>query len=190
MPATRGTLLVYGYGNPARGDDGLGPAVASALDARAGVEFAVESNYQLELEDAALLARFDQVVFVDADVSGPAPFWFDRVRPASRLGWTSHGMTPEALVCLAKELFGCDLQAYTLGIRGYEFGEFSEKLSHRAQQNLDRALRFLTHALHDRSFDQCIEPLASRPRPSGPAEPETPRDIVNERRKASSPVRG
>ena len=158
------TLLLYGYGNPGRGDDGLGPIFASRFLERRPRGVTVDSNYQLELEDAATLAEFDTAIFVDADRSGPEPFWFDRVRPTSRVGWTSHGMTAEALVFLTEELFGKKVEAYTLGIRGYEFDELKEDLTEPARKNLEMALEFSTRALEEQQFEAYVERYGLWPR--------------------------
>ncbi|MBZ0090172.1 MAG: hydrogenase maturation protease, partial [Thermoanaerobaculia bacterium] len=73
--------LVLAWGNPGRRDDGLGPAVAAALEALALPGVAVETGYQLEVEDAAELARYGRVLFVDADRAGEAPFQVRRLEP-------------------------------------------------------------------------------------------------------------
>jgi len=49
-------ILVYGYGNPGRGDDGLGPALVEALELLGATGLDCESDYQLAIEDAACLA--------------------------------------------------------------------------------------------------------------------------------------
>jgi hypothetical protein len=69
------TVLVYGYGNPGRGDDGLGIALADAIERRALPGVTVQRNYQLNLEDALLLTEFEATVFVDAsrDLSPRGP---------------------------------------------------------------------------------------------------------------------
>ena len=59
-------LAPFGFGNPARGDDGLGPALIERLDALALEGVTTDSDYQLTIEDAALVAEHDVVVFVDA----------------------------------------------------------------------------------------------------------------------------
>ena len=66
-------VLLIGYGNPAREDDGLGPAAAQAIE-KLGIEgVSVDSNYQLTVEDAASAAHHDVVVFVDATTQGKDP---------------------------------------------------------------------------------------------------------------------
>ncbi len=156
MRAPDRRLLFYGYGNPGRGDDGLGPALAAALEQLDLPGTTVDSNYQLTVEDAAELAEHEVVVFADADASGREPFWFGRVEPNAHLGISSHGVSPGALLALTEALFGRRVEAYVLGIRGYEFGELCESLSSRAQANLEQAIRFAKCALTERSFDEYV----------------------------------
>jgi hydrogenase maturation protease len=154
MATQRCNLLIYGYGNPGRGDDGLGPALAAALEEAKETGATIDSNYQLTVEDAADLAERDVVIFADADVKGPEPFWFGRVAPTPHLGIGSHDVTPGALVALTDTLFGKKVDAYALGIRGYDFGEFADGLSPRAQSNLEEAVAFLRRAMHEQNFEQ------------------------------------
>jgi hydrogenase maturation protease len=147
-------ILCYGYGNPGRGDDGLGPALVAALEPLGLPGLACESDYQLAVEDSATLAGYDVVVFVDADSAGPAPFRFDRVQPASGVSFSSHSATPGQVLALAREMFGAQIRAYILGIRGYQFGELCESLSEQARANLASALAFARRALDEQDFDQ------------------------------------
>ena len=147
-------ILVYGYGNPGRGDDGLGPALVAALEPLAAAGLTCESDYQLAIEDAATLAAYDVVVFVDADMSGPAPFWFDRVEPSRELSFSSHSATPGQVVGLAREMFGAQVKAYALGIRGYRFGELGDSLSEQASANLALALTFAERAVREQHFEE------------------------------------
>jgi hydrogenase maturation protease len=160
MEARGCRVLVYGYGNPGRGDDGLGPALAAALEQSAPASATIESNYQLSVEDSAEVAEHDAVIFVDADTSGPGPFRFERVKPEKALSFSSHSVAPGALLALSEELFKKTVAGYILGIRGYEFNEFNESLSRLAQENLGEALRFVTRALEEQRFDQYLQRYA------------------------------
>ena len=60
-----GNLLI-GYGNPGRGDDGLGPAFARRMAARELPALRVEIDYQLTVEHALMISAARTVVFVDA----------------------------------------------------------------------------------------------------------------------------
>jgi hydrogenase maturation protease len=155
MSADGAEILVYGYGNPGRGDDGLGPALAAAVEAMALPGVAVDANYQLTVEDAAELGRYRAVIFVDAARQGRSPFFFTRLQDegAGRLGWTSHSVTPLQVVALARDMFGSRPAAYVLGIRGQEFGELEQGLSGLAQANLAHAVAFARQALADRQLE-------------------------------------
>lgn len=142
------TILLIGYGNPGRLDDGLGPALADAIEALAlpGVE--ADSDYQLTVEDAERAARHAAVVFADAAVNGPAPFSFARIEPsAPGVEFSSHSLAPAGVLALARDLFGARPAGYALGIRGVEFNEFGERLSESAARNLAAATEFVANLL-------------------------------------------
>ena len=160
MSAPRGDILLIGFGNPGRLDDGLGPALAEAVEALGIEGVTVEAGYQLDVEDAADVATHKTVVFADADATGPAPFSFRRVEPAEAmpLSFSSHSVQPEALLATARDLFGHAAEAYMLGIRGCAFDAFGESLSERAQDNLAAALAFIEPVLRERSFKEVAQP--------------------------------
>ncbi|VGO20887.1 hydrogenase maturation protease [Pontiella sulfatireligans] len=136
-------ILIIGYGNPGRLDDGLGPAFAERARALELSGVAVESNYQLNVEDADLISKYEVVVFADASVDAAEPFEFQPLeKKAPMVGFSSHSITAGSLLGLAEELFGATPAAYTMAIRGYDFNEFGEVLSERALANLDAALEF------------------------------------------------
>lgn len=140
-------VLVLGFGNPARGDDGLGPRLCEAVAGWNLPGVTVECDYQLGIEDAFDLSRHHAVVFADAAASGPAPYCFRPLRPARSLSFSSHASSPAEVLLLCRRLFHAAPRAAVLSIRGYDFAHFRERLSTRAQTNLGRALRFLRQHL-------------------------------------------
>jgi hydrogenase maturation protease len=149
-------VLVIGYGNPGRLDDGLGPALAERLEDVPGVT--VDSGYQLAVEDAAAVAEHDVVVFADAAATGPEPFGFRRVEPRANAAFTTHVLAPEALLAIAEEHLGAKTRGYLLAIRGHEFDEFGERLSSRARRHLDAAVGFLRERIANGDFEEAAEP--------------------------------
>ncbi len=142
------STLVFAWGNPGRRDDGLGPAFAEAIGALAIADVEVESNYQLQVEDAAEVARHRRVLFVDADRGGAGPFSVRRLEPSAEgIEFTSHTIAPGRLLTLSRDLFGAEPEAWLVGIRGYEFDEFGEGLSPGAQTNLTAAVGFARDVL-------------------------------------------
>jgi hydrogenase maturation protease len=143
MPeSARRNILVIGYGNPGRLDDGLGPAFAQALQELNVPGITVESDYQLTVEYAALAARHDMVVFVDASVSGKEPFEWTSADEDGDASFSTHSVQPGELVALTRTLFHAKPAAYVLAIRGYKFNDFGEGLSVKARRNMTSALAF------------------------------------------------
>lgn len=139
------SILVIGYGNPGRLDDGLGPEFAERLLELDLPDVTIESNYQLNIEDAELISRFDIVVFADASVDATEPFEFKPLgKQAPMVGFSSHSITAGSLLGLAEDIFDATPSAYTLAIRGYDFDEFGEHLSVQAQANLDATVSFFS----------------------------------------------
>ena len=152
MIRNRAEVLLLGYGNPGRMDDGVGAAFSEVLESMAPVGVSVEVDYQLTVEHAAAAAEHQYVVFVDAAVVGREPFFFRRVRAGSETAFSTHSVAPEAVLGMAREFFGRMPEGYALGIRGYSFDEFGETLSEGAQRNLMAALQFFLPVLEQRSF--------------------------------------
>jgi len=149
-------MLFIGYGNPGRLDDGLGPACAAAIEQMHIPGVTVDADYQLTVETAATAAQHQVVVFADASVAGPEPFFFRAVEPAASTGFSTHVIEPEALMAMTRDLFRAETKGYAIGIRGYEFNAFGETLSAKAQENLAAALRFLVPVLRDSSFNVAL----------------------------------
>lgn len=145
-PDTR--VLIIGYGNPGRCDDGLGMALAERLEALALPGVAVETRYQLNVEDADDVAKHDVVVFLDACLCAPPPFFFRTLEPrAGTREFTTHSLAPEGVLGLAHDLYGAATRGYALAVRGYDFHDFGEELSPDATANLEQALAYLVGML-------------------------------------------
>lgn len=148
-------ILLIGFGNPGRLDDGLGPALADAIEKLDLPGVVAEADYQLTVEDAADVARHGVVVFADADVSGPEPFWVRRITAdGASMSFSTHSVEPRAVLALARDLFSAEPECYLMGIRGYEFNEFGEELSENAKANLAAAVSYLERAIRERSFSE------------------------------------
>ncbi len=145
------TVLVIGYGNPARGDDGLGPALAARLEQLQLRGVTVEADYQLSLEHAALAAEHEVVVFADASTRTDGPFSFGPVEPTPMTSHTSHFMTPGQVLGLARSCFGATPRGYLLGIRGRALEGFEEGLSTEAHAALEVALEHLHAFIREHS---------------------------------------
>lgn len=133
-------MLVFGIGNSARADDGLGWAFLDRLRAEPGFAAQAEYRFQLQVEDALLATRFDHVLFVDASCED-LPGGFHRAPCAARQadGFTTHELPPEAVLHYCRTLYGAEPRAETLALQGYRW-DLHEGLSARAEANLAAAL--------------------------------------------------
>lgn len=145
--APESRILVLGYGNPGRQDDGLGPAAAEAIERRQLAGVRASANYQLMIEDASDAAECDAVIFIDAAKSGAEPYSIAPVYPTTEVAcFASHFVPPELILGLSGRVYGHIPRAALIGIRGYEFG-FCEGLTEQARENLERALYHICHAM-------------------------------------------
>lgn len=101
MTRTVAPLLVFGWGNPSRGDDALGPLLVEQL---AGLAQASSgrleclTDFQLQVEHALDLVGRERVLFVDAAIGLQTPFAVSEVHPAAVVSFTTHALAPEALL--------------------------------------------------------------------------------------------
>jgi hydrogenase maturation protease len=139
-------ILIYGYGNPGRQDDGLGIALSQRLEPWVaenqitGVEF--DNNYQLNIEDVVAIAQKDLVIFADASEEDIEDFCLSRVDGSNKASFTTHAASPGYIVQLCKELFQKEPLVFLLHIKGYEWA-FQEGLSERAQENLEQTVEYM-----------------------------------------------
>lgn len=91
-------MLVLGFGNPGRRDDGLGAALVERLKKRRLRGVDCDADYQLVIEDALACAEHEVVVFVDAARGLRKPFSFSKVVPAAGLPALSHALQPLSLI--------------------------------------------------------------------------------------------
>ena len=124
----RPPLLVFGWGNPSRGDDALGPLFVERIE-------------------AMNLHGRRRILFVDASVAAAAPFVAAPIEAARDESFSTHAMTPQAVLQVY-----CDLEdddpppCWLLAIRGESF-ELGEAPGAAALRNLDAALAWATQWL-------------------------------------------
>lgn len=142
-------MLLIGFGNPGRCDDGLGPAFAARIAARDLPGLEVSTDYQLTVDHALEISGETRVIFVDALMNADVPFRFEPLRPAASHDLSSHSLNPASVLALAATLFNASPEAHVLGISGVEFGEVREELSGEAEGNLREAEAFFLAWLED-----------------------------------------
>lgn len=157
--APKAPLLVFGFGNPSRGDDALGPEFVRRAEARFSEAIAhgvldVLTDYQLQVEHVLDLEGRERVYFVDASapVTEPQPqlqlqpqlqsqgYSVTRVAGACDASFTTHLLSPAALL----HIFGAVVESkapecWLIAIAGHQF-ELGAPMSPVAEANLTAAL--------------------------------------------------
>ena len=134
-------LLLFGYGNPGRGDDALGSLLIEQVDALKLAHVTCLIDMQLLIEHATDLVGYDQILFVDADMSCAEPFEFSAVNAEKDDSYTSHALTPATLLFIYQQIYRhAAPPVFLLRIRGYRF-ELGDALSRRANRNLQAAIK-------------------------------------------------
>jgi hydrogenase maturation protease len=115
-------VLIIGYGNPWRGDDGAGPAAAEALRSRLpGASILVQQQITPELAEP--VSEADLVIFIDAAIDiPPGEIRRAEVLPGAGASAFTHELTPGAILHMARILYGRSPQGTLYSIGGSEFG--------------------------------------------------------------------
>ena len=146
-------LVVFGWGNDARGDDGLGPLLLQRVARAAWPQVLAIEDFQLQIEHALDLDGADLALFVDAGKDTPAPFTFAEIAPALVTTPTTHALAPEAVLDVyARALGRSPPPAFMLCIRGERF-ELGEALSPEASERLEAAWAFVQDLMGERSVE-------------------------------------
>jgi len=114
-------LLLIGYGNPLRCDDGLGPYLVETLAGRWNRATMITST-QLTPELAEPISRAKRVVFLDAGISGTlGEVTCETVEIMAGTGAFTHNVTPASLLAAAQEWYGAVPEAILVSVAGASF---------------------------------------------------------------------
>ena len=159
-------VLLIGYGNLSRRDDGVALHVLQRLRQRLGLppeELGVDAEiepgtslammcvHQLAPELADTACDYDVVVYIDAHVSQVdwEPVRWAEIEAAYQSGMVGHHLKPGVILALCESLYGKNPAGYMLSILAHDF-DFGEGLSAE------------TSALADQAVDELEEFLRAR----------------------------
>jgi len=140
-------ILLFGYGNPGRGDDAVGPALIEAMqtylddhnrsaDVESQIDAECLTDMQLQIEHVTDMVDRDRILFIDADMSCEEGCALRLLPPAKDDSYTTHAMSPGALLYTYQQVYGHPAPAtYVLSIRTYTF-ELGDDICAEARQNL------------------------------------------------------
>lgn len=140
-------ILIFGWGNPSRGDDALGPLFVERIAALGLPNVECLTDFQLQVEHALDLVGRQRVLFVDASLAAAAPFTVNPLQPARDASFSTHAITPEAVMQVYADLQDEPPPPCTLlALRGEHF-ELGAGLSPAAAAHLEAALAWVRNWL-------------------------------------------
>ena len=133
-------FLVVAIGNSGRADDGLGWAFGEAIEDQKLPNVTVVFRYQLQVEDAELISRYPDVLFVDAAVDQIAGgVGLEKVEARGVFEYTTHALEPASVLGLCQAIYNKAPRTRLLKIQGTEWG-LRTGMSRVATHNLGTAV--------------------------------------------------
>ena len=132
-------LLIIGYGNTLRCDDGVGPKVADEVAELRLPDVETLACGLLTPELADPISRAETVVFVDAAVDAPREVQLRELLPAESSQIMAHAADPKTMLALARDVFGHAPKAWWLTIPAEELG-IGEEFSSLAKDGVAEAI--------------------------------------------------
>ena len=147
-------VLLFGYGNPSRGDDALGPQLLNYVESHCNLEhIEILSDFQLQVEHALDLENRSLVLFIDASVTGIHAYDFVRLQANRDVSYSTHAMSPSAVLDVYQTITKqAPPPCFLLTIKAERL-ELGEGLSPQAQENLAQAGLFSLHLLQQATFE-------------------------------------
>lgn len=144
-------LVVFGWGNDARGDDGLGPLLLERVTGAGWADVTTIEDFQLQIEHALDLDGAEMALFLDAGRNTPDPFAFREIEAKRDASHTTHALSPEALLDVyERSLARASPPSFVLCVRGERF-ELGEPISAKASQRLEAAWVFVQALMRERT---------------------------------------
>jgi hydrogenase maturation protease len=142
-----GRTLVIGYGNPLRGDDGLGWQVVDRLAEIIADQSAKSlAVHQLTPELAEPISEADLVIFVDASYDGYPGSWrceaitLDKAAPATHS--IAHQFAPLTLLGYAAAIFQAEPQSLLISAAAESF-DCGQQLTPKLESVVPEIVRYI-----------------------------------------------
>ena len=139
-PVAGGRILVIGYGNTLRTDDGVGRRVAMAVSSWGRPDVESIAVHQLAPELAEPLATAELAIFIDARLAeGGEAVEVRPLEPSGGRGGLGHASDPRALLAAARALYGRSPRRLLVTVPAAELS-VGEGLSPTAWRGAEEAL--------------------------------------------------
>jgi hydrogenase maturation protease len=141
-------ILIIGYGNSLRCDDGVGCYLAELIALKSWPRVQALAVHQLTPELAPQIAQADKVIFIDAvHHAAIAQVVVQTLEPQENYTGLDHTGNPSYLLALAQNLYGHSPPGFWVMVpaRDFEFGErFSAVTAQAIPAALDRIFALIS----------------------------------------------
>ena len=150
-------ILILGYGNPLRSDDGLGWRAAEELSRTlSSPDIEILTRHQLTPELAGPLSQAATVIFIDASQEGePGELSCVPVTPQASGTGFSHDLSPAAALALSQLLFCTSPRAFLVSLCGKNFGH-GETLSAPVAAGMPRLTALVEDLVEHLRLEQVV----------------------------------
>jgi hydrogenase maturation protease len=150
-------ILIIGFGNPDREDDGVAWHILHALSVKLGLpapdsyedEFPLNDKLdftfylQLTPEMAEEISAYERICFVDAHTGDiPEPVRMTPVESEFQRSPFTHHLTPQSLISMCETLYQKKPEVTLLSVRGHRF-LFTRELSEETAALVPEAVRLI-----------------------------------------------
>jgi hydrogenase maturation protease len=133
--------IIIGYGNPLRGDDGVGLYLTRVIEGLHWPGVETRAVHQLTPDLAAEIALAERAVFVDARISQVAEgVRFEPIQDRGSATALTHVCNPETLIGLAAALYGRRPECWLVSVPGECFDP-SDELSPSVLEHIQNAVK-------------------------------------------------
>jgi hydrogenase maturation protease len=159
-------LLILGYGNPDREDDGVAWHILRALTLKLGLsapdsyedefpesaQIGLAFHLQLTPEMAEDVVSYPYVCFIDAHTGNiPEPVRLIDVESEFQNSPFTHHLTPQSLISMCETIYGKKPDAALLSVLGHRF-LFSRELSRETARLVPQAVELIWEWLNARNI--------------------------------------
>ncbi len=157
LKSLRRSVLVIGYGNPLRCDDGVGQQIAKAVATWGIPNVEAIAVHQLTPELAEKLVTVDLAIFVDVyPVLADQEVQVRPLEPAESGMTAGHSCEPQTLLAMTQALYGSYPQAWWVMVPGINF-QLGDALSPMTKQGMESALQQIEQLIQTARTEPCMK---------------------------------
>ena len=140
-------ILIIGYGNTLRGDDGIGQIIAEEIEKLNLEGIEILALHQLTPDIAGKIIEYKGVFFIDASQNTELnEVQVLPLQPSENSPKIEHAMNPEDILKLAEDLYNFYPKAFCFLIPARNFS-FTESLSDLTKSMIQPAIKIITEKI-------------------------------------------